>query len=337
MMLYSEGAKPNNFMKVTLVLKKETMVQRKNQIIQYSVIAISLVICCCLFFFLTDYAEFRGDNKFAFRQQQQRKLQAIDPKTVVMKNSATGETFSGDPWQPKTKASVCNPSRPLEDFDESWFKSQREEDRKLMKWFGSLCGGTYLEMGGLDGVWGSNSYVFNNGLDWKGVLIEAAPKNYEDLKKNRQNDLFTVHSGVCGKEQMLHWVDNGNAATQGFQEFASESFQKRWWKEKDIKQAKLVKCRLLKDILFETVGSRFFFDFFSLDIEGAEFEALASLDFDLVSFGIIFVESDSTNELKNMALRRKLESNGYTFIMDFARSYWFVNNDFGRIYSDVIH
>jgi len=75
------------------------MVQRKNQIIQYSVIAISLVICCCLFFFLTDYAEFRGDNKFAFRQQQQRKLQAFDPKTVVMKNSATGETFSGDPFR----------------------------------------------------------------------------------------------------------------------------------------------------------------------------------------------------------------------------------------------
>ena len=33
----------------------------------------------------------------------------------------------------------------------------------------------------------------------------------------------------------------------------------------------------------------FYFDFFSLDIEGSEFEALQSLDFSKVGFGIILV------------------------------------------------
>ena len=240
-------------------------------------------------------------------------------------------------WQPKTNANVCNPSRPLGDFDQTWFKSQSAEVRKLLKWFGSLCGGTYLKMGALDGMKFSNSHVFNKGLDWKGVLIEATPTNYKNLKINRQNDLFTVHTAVCDKEQMLHWVNNGRPATQGFQEFASESFQKQWWSEKNIKQATLVKCRPLKDVLFETLGSKLFFDLFLLNIEGAEFKALTSLNFDLVSFGVIFVKANKTNELKNMALLSMLESNGYTFIEDFARSYWFINNNFSRIYSNVMY
>jgi len=46
-----------------------------------------------------------------------------------------------------------------------------------------------------------------------------------------------------------------------------------------------------------------FFDFFSLDIEGAELGAVLAIDFDLVSFGVIFVEADEHNEMKNMAIK----------------------------------
>jgi hypothetical protein len=54
------------------------------------------------------------------------------------------------------------------------FKSQDAEDKTLLKWFNGLCGGTYIEMGGLDGVTYSNSYVFNKSpLNWTGVLVEG--------------------------------------------------------------------------------------------------------------------------------------------------------------------
>jgi hypothetical protein len=46
-------------------------------------------------------------------------------------------------------------------------------------------------------------------------------------------------------------------------------------------------------------------------IEGAEYEALASLDLDNVAFGIIFIEADKHNERKNLAVRTLLQSNGY--------------------------
>jgi hypothetical protein len=89
-------------------------------------------------------------------------------------------------------------------------------------------------------------------------------------------------------------------AVSGFVEFAAESFKKQWWTEQQIRDATIVRCRTLKSILHEiAVGDQFHFDIFSLDVEGAELEALSSLDFNLVSFGIILVESDNHNELKN--------------------------------------
>jgi hypothetical protein len=44
------------------------------------------------------------------------------------------------------------------DIPPEYFKSQGAEDKVLMGWFSNLCHGTYIEMGGLDGVFFSNSF-----------------------------------------------------------------------------------------------------------------------------------------------------------------------------------
>lgn len=233
----------------------------------------------------------------------------------------------------KTSAFRCPSKRSYEGM----LMSQEKEDEELLNRYGfdQICGGTYIEMGALDGKTFSNSHVFNKALDWKGVLIEASPANYVDLVLNRQNEIATINAGICGEEKDLHWVSKG--AVGGFIEFAAESYKERWWTQEDIQNAKLIRCKKLKDVLFETVGDNFHFDFFSLDVEGAEYDALMSLDFDAVSFGVILVESDLHNQLKNFAVRQLLTSNGYTFTADFHSSYWFVNNNFGTIYQDLLH
>lgn len=173
--------------------------------------------------------------------------------------------------------------------------SQSEEDKILLYQYGfdQLCGGTYLELGALDGVTYSNSYLFNEGLDWKGVLIEASPTNFRSLVENHKNEIATIHAGVCSEERELHWVDATRTnAVSGFIEFAAESFKKLWWSDEDIQKAQVVKCKSLKDILVETVGDKFHFDFFPLDVEGAEHAVLSSIDFSCVSFGVISVEED---------------------------------------------
>lgn len=248
----------------------------------------------------------------------------FDPKTVAFKAPA---------W--KTAARACE--QPV-NLHESWYKSQSAEDRHLQRWFKDICHGTYMEIGGLDGVTFSNTYVYNKGLNWSGVLVEASPMNYQQLVRNRPNEIANVHAGVCEKEMDLHWVQSGSGpAVGGFQEFAHPDFQKRWWSEDDIKNAQVIKCHTLEQILLDKVGPGFYFDFFSLDVEGAELSVLRSINFDLVGFGVILMEADRHNPTKNMAARELLESNGYMYLEKKSRSEWFVNQDFGAIYKDLIH
>ena len=219
------------------------------------------------------------------------------------------------------------------------FKSQDREDKELLKWFHHLCGGTFIEMGALDGELFSNSYAFSFGLDWKGILIEASPRHFESLIQNRPNELATVHAAACDKPRKVHFVDAGadKPAVSGIYEFASESFRNAWWTEELLATKTAIECLPLTQILHLHVGDRFFFDFFSLDVEGAEFQVLNTLDFQKYQFGIILVESDSgdVNATKNHAIQSLLEVNGYKYLQEYARSLWFMNTDFDKIYKHV--
>ncbi len=51
--------------------------------------------------------------------------------------------------------------------------------------FPRICGGTYLEVGGNDGVWLSNTLWLHKARSWRGVLIEAHPTLFQKLSVNR--------------------------------------------------------------------------------------------------------------------------------------------------------
>eukprot|EP00525_Craspedostauros_australis_P007055 CAMPEP_0198115202 /NCGR_PEP_ID=MMETSP1442-20131203/6376_1 /TAXON_ID= /ORGANISM="Craspedostauros australis, Strain CCMP3328" /LENGTH=314 /DNA_ID=CAMNT_0043772665 /DNA_START=137 /DNA_END=1081 /DNA_ORIENTATION=+ len=255
---------------------------------------------------------------------------ANDANSAVASQSL--RTALVQPTVQKTQATLCNRQLPKQIF-----LSQSKEDELLLGWFKNLCGGSYIEMGALDGLRYSNSYVFNKGLDWKGVLIEANPASYQKVLVNRPNELARVHAGVCLDERDLHYIHSSDPAVCGFLEFAAEGFKKRWWTPAMINNALIVRCRRLDKILSETVGTTFHFDFFSLDVEGAELLALQSLNFNEYQFGVILVEADGANGRKDQAIKTILHRAGYTFIGTINRSNWFVNDNFDLIYDDVIY
>ena len=101
-------------------------------------------------------------------------------------------------------------------------------------------------MGALDGVTFSNSRVFNKALQWKGVLIELTPGNYEKLKVNCPiaHEQAVINAGVCADPEKLHYfstVDNGehytkggyndrrSGAVSGIYEFSAPSFRDSYW------------------------------------------------------------------------------------------------------------
>jgi hypothetical protein len=261
----------------------------------------------------------------------------VTPKQTVVGKESRVQLKAGANFS--TSAHKCPTISLADPKFKPFFKSQSGEDQQLMKWFNGLCGGTYMEMGGLDGITFSNTYFFNKApeISWKGVLVELGPENFKKLVKNRPDELATVHAAVCESPRTLHYIEAG--AVGGIWEFAASTFRERWWKGRTIESAIEIECLPLQEILDTHLNSmeNFYFDFFSLDIEGAEFEALQSLDYERVGFGVILCEADAHNELKNMALRTFLADKGYIFLENKDRSYWFVNGQFGHIYGKLLH
>lgn len=173
-------------------------------------------------------------------------------------------------------------------------------------------------------------------------MLEASPTNFETLKINRPDELALVHSGICAEESDLHWMEGKYGATGAFWEFASEYHRWRWLKGNSPNQGTLVKCRSLSKIIEERLGSNTFFDFWTLDIEGAEFTALQTVDFEKVAFGMIVVEASNQNMMKDMAVRTLLESKGYRHLQIEGMkgnydSDVFVNKNWHDIYKHLVH
>ena len=224
------------------------------------------------------------------------------------------------------------------------FKSQDNEDRKLMDWFGNFCHGTYIEMGALDGVEHSNSHAFNKGgLMWKGVMIELMKHNFKNLVLNRPNEIALINAGVCDKPQKLHYYNGLLDSVGGIYEFTTPHFRERYWGDNitmDSPGIEEIKCDTLDSLLLKYSPETTFFDFFSLDVEGAELSVLRSIDFDRVGFGIIFLEVSAfiqSNEFQNLVVKQLLQSKGYVFLESWGRSYWFVHPLFHEIYGHLIY
>lgn len=261
--------------------------------------------------------------------------------STVSKTNFNGSSVSED-IPIKTTATICTSRYPSwKTLNATYFRSQGGEDRHLLElFFHGLCGGTYVELGGLDGVTISNSHLFHTVYEWKGVLMELAPSNYEKLVRNRPNELVPpIHAAVCNSEQTFHYIEENEkfwGTTAGIWEFMSESFRQTWWKSVRFEDLMAIQCTPLRQLFQTYTPEIHFFDFLSLDVEGAELEALQSIDYELVSFGVILVEADRHNRRKNFSMLTFLERHGYRFLEEWERSYWFVHKDFDRIYQHTI-
>jgi hypothetical protein len=77
------------------------------------------------------------------------------------------------------------------------------EDCLVFEYFSELrkTGGTFIEIGALDGMQFSNSWAFERCLNWTGVLVEGNSKNYKMLLAQRpRNSTRKIQSAICKKK-----------------------------------------------------------------------------------------------------------------------------------------
>lgn len=169
-----------------------------------------------------------------------------------------------------------------------------------------LRNGVFFEAGGLDGKLYSNSWFFERCLGWTGLLVEGNPANYNQIKANRPSTI-ALHQAICREEKRVDFTISGGAIA-GSMSHMPGSFLRQWHGQMHPKTVSVYCGPLAHALCLLGITE---IDFFSLDVEGAELEAIESIDFSRVNIHVMIVEADEHNRTKNERVREHMFANGF--------------------------
>ena len=182
-----------------------------------------------------------------------------------------------------------------------------QENLYIKKYMPKNGEGCFIEIGGADGVKNSNTLFLEESLKWDGLCVEANPKLFKSLDRNRNCHKINAACGaISGKQLEFICIDQFS----GFLDFAGK--YRKWLldhKKKHPEDTLLIPVRTLTEIL-EQVNAPPIIEFFSLDVEGAELEVLAGLDFEKYKIDCILVEHNN-EQPKRAKIHKLLQSKNY--------------------------
>lgn len=155
--------------------------------------------------------------------------------------------------------------------------SQHKEDYIFFKYLinkqEDIRNNTFIEIGALDGLLISNTYVFEKYFGWNGLLIEASPSNYKKLLKSRRNSK-KINTAICNKKEIKF--------VEGYREISGDASEvmKKLLKKMDKEKIITIPCKRMTNLLIENKFIDIFF--FSLDVEGSELNVINTIDFNII-------------------------------------------------------
>ena len=158
--------------------------------------------------------------------------------------------------------------------------SERFQDITALLLNGCKRDGYFVEFGACDGVAASNTLTLERNFGWTGLLAEPATCWHAALSANRSCRIdHRCVSAQTGGRVVLH---------EGDSPIVSSLYRQHKFLG-DVKRSYEVETVSLNDLL-QDHGAPRHIDFLSVDCEGHEVEAIATLDFDRYSFGFICIE-----------------------------------------------
>ena len=169
--------------------------------------------------------------------------------------------------------------------------------------------GTFVDVGGHDGVTGSNTFFFEMFRGWSGLLIEPAPDIVQQASQVRR--CKCLGCGIAGApgELMFMQVLSGYTQMSGFLKFYDPGLLQHV-RDNAIHKERVfpVETRTLASVLAD--HSLFQIDYLSLDVEGAELDILRTFPFDRFDIAAWSIE----NNTNNRAIARLMAANGYELL-----------------------
>lgn len=174
--------------------------------------------------------------------------------------------------------------------------------------------GFYVDIGSADGVKDSNTKLMDQ-MGWKGICVDPFPTNMS----SRTCQVFRqpVFS-VSGKKVSFKNAGFAGGITETLGVTAAEAA---------VQQSEVVEFTTATlDELLDKAHAPNHIDYMSLDVEGAEYEALRGLSLDKYQVEAFTIEHNNEHPKREM-IRDLLQSKGYTLVRSWYREDWYVLHD----------
>ena len=150
--------------------------------------------------------------------------------------------------------------------------SQEKQSEYVDNYLKKQKNGFFVECGAADGVGLSNTMFFEKFRAWRGLLVEANPQMYQNLKRSRPGS-YSVNACLSTSNKTMKVKFN----PEGFLGQISTS-----------NNGLQVQCFPLFSLL-QAIGVNTI-DFFSLDVEGSEMGILETIPWDKIRINVLTIE-----------------------------------------------
>jgi len=176
------------------------------------------------------------------------------------------------------------------------FYSQDNQDNYLeTNIFKGYKNGFYVDVGSHDGITINNTLYFEKNHNWTGINFEPIKNVFDKLVINRPNNI-NLNCAVCNNDGETDFLCNtgytemisgikDNFDTRHFDRLARENREMG-----STTEVIKVKTTKLETILDENNIKHI--NYLSIDVEGAEFEVIKSINFDKVFIDVIGFENN---------------------------------------------
>ena len=196
------------------------------------------------------------------------------------------------------------------------FYSQDKQDQYLETHiFKGYKNGVFMDIGAHDGKSINNTLYFEESINWTGVNVEPIKKVYNDLVVNRPN-CININCAVCNNDGISEFICN-----KGYTEMISgikDTFDPRHMQRLQRENRRYgstteiieVETKKLETICDSHKISHI--NYLSIDVEGAEFEVIKSINFDKIYIDVIAFENNYNNA--SIPIIKYLEERNYVVI-----------------------
>jgi FkbM family methyltransferase len=198
----------------------------------------------------------------------------------------------------------------------SVYNSQDNQDRYLEEnIFKGYTNGFFVDVGAHDGVSINNTLYFEKNNNWTGLNVEPIKKVYDKLVINRP-DCININCAVCNNDGETEFLCNTGYTEMisGIKDNFDQRHLMRLLYENHVMGSKTelikVPTKKLETIFDENNISHV--NYLSIDVEGAEFEVIKSINFDKVFIDVI--EFENNYDDISVPIVKYLEDKNYVII-----------------------